>query len=271
MRPEKALSLVSRSLFLLFLASLLWGCAGDRASRREVERLSEEVRRLRLEAAGHESRIAALERQIDRLARREEGRNGTESATAFQLPEDLTVVRIEPRSMPAYAEPEEEDSYAFIAVGSDEPPAPRSLGADAAPPLPTSTPIRDPLSARDLERAKELLAAGRLEEGIRELQAFVAQNPRDPHADDALLALGEAWLLRGLPNRALEAFERVVTEYPGGDAVPMALLRYGDTSLSLGKRAAARAAYQRLIEAFPGSRPAALARSKLSLLHGDSP
>ena len=261
------MSLAFRPLLLLLLASLAWGCAGDRASQREVERLSEEVRQLRLEAASHESRIAALERQIDRLTRREESR--AEGKTAFHLPEDLAVVRVEPRSMPAYEEPEEEDSYAFIAVGPSE--SPRALGADAAPPLPTSTPLRDPISARGFERAKELLAAGRLEEGIRELEAFVAKNPRDLHADDALLALGEAWLLRGLPNRALDAFERVVTEYPGGDAVPMALLRYGDTSLSLGKRAAARAAYQRLIEAFPGGRPAALARSKLSLLDGDTP
>lgn len=257
----------TRPLTLLLFASLLCGCAGERAaSRRELDRLSDEVRRLQLEAARSESRIAALERQIDQLVRKEE----RGARAGFALPEDLAVVRVEPRSRSAVEE-REEDSYAFVSIGPAPAPTPR-LGADSAPPLPTTTPLREPAraNAAAYRRAKGLLDEGRLEEGIRELQAFLEANPHDVHADDALLALGEAWLLRGLPNRALEAFERVVTEYPAGDAVPMALLRYGDTSLSLGKRAAARAAYQRLIEAFPESRPSALARSKISLLDGES-
>lgn len=261
-----------RTLTLLLFASLLCGCAGERAaSRRELDRLSDEVRRLQLEAARSESRIAALERQIDLLARKGERGARAETSAGFALPEDLAVVRVEPRSRSAVEE-QEEDSFAFVSIGPAPAPAPAPrLGADVAPPLPTTTPLREPSRAKAAyQRAKGLLDEGKLEEGIRELQAFLEANPHDAHADDALLALGEAWLLRGLPNRALEAFERVVTEYPAGDAVPMALLRYGDTSLSLGKRAAARAAYRRLIEAFPESRPSALARSKISLLDGES-
>lgn len=256
---------------------LFAGCAGERAaSKREVDRLHEEVRQLQLEVAKGESRLRALERQMDLLSRREsakESAGGGARASALVLPEELEVVRLEPR--PA-APPEEDDSYAFIAIGSSEGPEvqapPRGAGVDRAPPLPTTTPLRDNPAAKEAyEAARALLAEGKLDEGIEKLQAFLASHPHDVLADNALLSLGEAWLLRGAPNRALEAFEGVFTRYPAGDAVPTALLRYGDTSLALGKRALARAAYTRVIEEFPGSDASAVARSKLpSLEDGES-
>lgn len=261
-------------IYLLpLLATLLAGCAGERAaSRREVDRLHEELRELQLEVARGESRLRALERQMDLVSRRSGAEGGTR-ASAYVLPEELEVVRLEPRPQ-APREPDgEEDAYAFISLGRDEAPPGRSeapargAGADRAPPLPTETDLRDRGAAvADYEAARALLVAGKLEAGTERLQAFLEAHPHDVLADNALLSLGEAWLLRGAPGRALEAFEGVFTRFPAGDAVPKALLRYGDTSLSLRKPEQARTAFERLIETYPGSDAAALARSKLPLL-----
>lgn len=229
-----------------------------------MDRLHEELRALQLEVARGESRLRALERQMDLIAKKGSEEAGAR-ASSYVLPEQLEVVRLEPPAAPAVTEMEEEaDSYAFISIGQGREAIPRGLGADRAPPLPTETEVRDPSSAKaEYEAARALLSEGRLEAGIEKLQAFLSSHPHDLLADNALLSLGEAWLLHGAPGRALEAFEGVFTRYPAGDAVPMALLRYGDASLSLGKKAQARAAYLRLIEEFPGSDPSALARSKL--------
>lgn len=260
------------SILLLFLAILLGGCAGEKAaSRRDLDRMHEELRQLQLAVAGSESRLRALERQMDLLARREAVGGGAR-ASAYVLPEELEVVRLAPPpEAPApVLEEDDEDSYAFISIGggSFEQEAPRrAAGADRAPPLPTHTQLReDPAIRKDFEEAQALLEAGKLDEGIAKLQAFLGDHPRDLLADNALLALGEAWLLKGAPKRALEAFEGVLRTYPAGDAVPMALLRQGDALLALGDRRRARAAFARLIEEFPGSRPSALARAKLPLL-----
>jgi len=259
----------------LFLALLLAGCAGEKAaSKRDLDRLHEELRQLQLAVARSESRLSALERQMALLAQRETVEGGSR-ASAYVLPEELEVVRLAPAAPepPAVVE-EDEDSYAFISIGGGDfdQPAPRALGADRAPPLPTHTPLREDLGhQREFEAAQALLDAGRLDEGIARLEAFLAAHPRDLFADNALLALGEAWLSRGDARRALEAFEGVIARYPAGDAVPMALLRQGDAHLALGDRRRARAAFQRLLDEFPGSRPSAIARTKLPLLDdGDS-
>lgn len=259
-----------RHPLLLLLAVALVGCAGEKsASSRDLDRLTEEVRELQLAVAGSESRLRALERQMDLLARRE-GVDAGARASALVLPEEIEVVRLEPPApapAPAPVTVEEGDSYAFISLGRDVQPAPRGAGADSAPPLPTHTPLRqDDAVQKKFEAARALLEEGRLEEGIEKLETFLKAHPQDVHADNALLALGEAWLLRGAPQRALEAFEGVIRRYPAGDAIPMALLRYGDALVALGERARAIQTFTRLIEEFPGSPAAKLARTKLPLL-----
>src|SRR5690606_33017572 len=97
----------------LLLTVLLGGCAGEKsASRRDVDRLHEELRQLQLAVAGSESRLRALERQMDLLSRRE-GVGAGSRASAYVLPEELEVVRLEPTPEPTPTIVEEEgDSYA---------------------------------------------------------------------------------------------------------------------------------------------------------------
>lgn len=256
-----------RAKTLLFLASAsLFACGGENraAARRDLDRMQEQVRQLQLEAGRNETRIRALERQMDLLARRQAVEPAklppAAEPSSPRIPVDLEVVRL----APAAEREEEGDSFAFIALAPDASPSSGRPGADGAPALPTRVDLKSVLPDDDgYERGLRALEAGRAEEGIETLERFLAANPTDPRADNALLALGEAWLVRQMPGRALSAFQRVVTEYPAGDAVSEALLRYGETCISLGRIPAARAAFARLVDQFPDSPATARARGRL--------
>lgn len=97
------------------------------------------------------------------------------------------------------------------------------------------------------------LEAGEAARAIELLESFVTLSPKDPRADNAILAVGDAWLALEMPGNALRAFERVVRDFPAGDVVPEALLRYGETCRILGREAAAQAAFQRLVRNHPAS------------------
>jgi len=110
----------------------------------------------------------------------------------------------------------------------------------------------------------EALEAGDPARAVGLLEGFVKEKPRHRSADNAVLALGEAWLALNKPGNALQAFERVVREYPAGDVVPEALLRYGETCVKLGRNDAAQAAFQRLVEDHPTSAAARRAQVHLA-------
>lgn len=255
----------------LLLASLgLVACGGNHVAQRDMDRMREQLAQLRGEVDEGAARVHTLERQLDRLVAKLESQEA--GASSWVLPGDLRVVRVEPQTPSMADSSEEEDSFAYIALAPAQPTAPppsgaRGLGSEAAPPLPTAVELAAPrLEDGAYEEGVRRFAEGKVQEAIASFESFLQRSPDDPRADNATLALGEAWLSLGMPGRALEAFEAVVTRYPAGDAVPLALLRHGETSLALGRRATARAAFQRLIERFPRSPAAVQARGRLGLL-----
>lgn len=248
----------------------------------DLEALRAEVRTLRRDRDRHQQRIEALEAQVEALARK--NRSGETDAPAAGLPQppgELVTVRLEPSapraqargSRPATPPAREDDSFVFIIDHRDEPvatpsrqvrKAPRG-GVDRAPPLPTDVPIREPESVRDgYADGIAALEAGDAVAAARHLERFLETSPRDGRADNAGLALGEALLRQNLPGRALQVWERVIREYPAGDAVPEALLRYGEVCREQGREAAARAAFRRLVDNHPGTRAAARAEAWLA-------
>ncbi|HEY0840741.1 MAG TPA: tetratricopeptide repeat protein, partial [Vulgatibacter sp.] len=170
---------------------------------------------------------------------------------------DLAVVRL----VPPTATDVDEDSFVFIVDGgagsSRGAPAGgrsqgRTGGPDAAPALPVAVALADPQPST-FRQGIAALDAGEPARAIEILERFVKGAPRDPDADNAILAVGDAWLALERPGNALQAFERVVRDFPAGDVVPEALLRYGETCRILGREAAARAAFQRLVRDHPAS------------------
>ncbi len=262
-------------------AAALVGCAHAPPpnSPEELRLLQEEVRGLRAERERDRRKLRALEAQLAARSRKEP--QAAPSASRHVPPKDLQVVRLAPKA--AEQEPEEaeeEDSYAFIAVGGSKPQgraprAPRPLaptptgGPDAAPALPTVVDLLLPdveagQPRGDFEAGLEALEDGDPARALELLERFVRTSPRESRTDDAVLAQGDAWRALHKPGNALQAYERVVRDFPAGDVVPEALLRYGETCLELGRASAAQAAFQRLLQDHPTSVAATRAQVHLA-------
>lgn len=252
----KAVSILSAVVW----ASTLVGCAGGAAAPdpSELSSLREEIRSLRRDRENDRRRMDLFAAQLEALAKRKDTQPQPLSR------DELSVIRLAPTPRPAPKEEEEEDSFVFIADRGDG--TVRATGGpDKAPSLPTSVAIRDPEGLADgYDEALAALSRGDLAGGVAGLRRFLEDHPRDSRADNAGVALGDALRRQGHPEQALIAYEKVVTDYPAGDAVPEALLRYGETSLSLGRRAAARAAFQRLLDNHPASTFVSQARAHLA-------
>lgn len=258
----------------LCLPLLLYACSHGRGTEERLGRLEQEVRALRQELRENRQRVRDLERERATAAAMREA--GAAPAPSFLPP--LEVVRLEPEAPSAVeAEEEEDDGFIFIVDrggddGSSPAPTPaqgasvRPQGADKAPPLPTRVALRESLPDDDprFDEGMEHLGAKAWDQATQKLEAFVRDNPRDGRADNALLATAEAYRAQRKPGRALRVLERLVTEYPAGDAVPAGLLLYGEICLEVGRRPAARAAFERLVGEFPGTSASAAAQKHLA-------
>lgn len=297
----KTASLLLAALLAAASAGCAHGEAAPTA--REVAALRTEIQGLRRDRDQDRRRLELLEAQLAARSAGKggsgSGKNGVSApalpspssskapearAAGYQPPRDLAVVRLAPQAAPTPPAPQleepEDDSFIFIVDGGDGSPAPaaRAAGAriaaggptggpDSAPPIATEVELREPdaLAGDDgYESGLASLARGDVDDAVSLLERFLSQHARDGRADNAGLALGDAYRKKQLPGRALQAYERVATDYPAGDAVPDALLRYGETCLSLGRGAAARAAFERLIETHPGTDAATRAGTYLA-------
>lgn len=246
--------------------------------------MQEELRSLRADREQDRRAIRALEAQLSGLLRKEsQGPASTAPSPPAQAPTSgveipkLAVVRLEPSGAQAESGEEEEDSFVFIADGgtgkspqaSGRGAAATTGGPDAAPPLPVHVELAtdgagQADSEADFQAGLAALEAANPSRAVELLERFVRNSPRHRSADNAVLALGEAWLAMEKPGNALQAFERVVRDYPAGDVVPDALLRYGEICLRLGRIAAAQAAFQRLVGDHPASPAASRAQVHLA-------
>ena len=99
--------------------------------------------------------------------------------------------------------PDEEDAYAWLGTiyqqlnQNEKAVAIAEQGVKA---VPQSGPLRNVYGYR-------LLRAGRIPEGLRELESYAELNPDEPNPQDSL---AEAYLLTGQPEKALEKYARVL-------------------------------------------------------------
>ena len=70
-------------------------------------------------------------------------------------------------------------------------------------------------------------AAGQWALAIQGFETYLRAFPRTPQSDDAQFYIGEAYQLDGKFKEAIEAFEKVITDYPTGDRVPDAYYKRG--------------------------------------------
>jgi TolA-binding protein len=243
---------------------LLSGCAGtDAVARRDLESLRGDMQALRQENVQLTRSLDQLATRVDALALRS-ARSSGEPARAAPVPgaEASSESSIVP------------DGLAMVKV---EPPR-----ASRAPPVPTSTPLVEPDSARldaiarksgrDLagDADSELKAARRREPLSRAhaLEDFVSRYPRHPLAGAAMLEAAAAYAGAGKSDAACKLDRRVVDEYPASDQVSDALLQLAACEGRKGASDLERRYLARIVSDFPSSLAARRAREQLASIPG---
>lgn len=113
-----------------------------------------------------------------------------------------------------------------------------------------------------------LVYSKRCREAIRVFRDFLSTYPYSSLADNAVYWTGECYYYMKNYHRALREFQKVIDSYPRGNKVPDAMLKKGYSYLSLGQYERAFRTLEDLIYRYPDSRPARLARIKLSEYRG---
>ncbi len=132
-------------------------------------------------------------------------------------------------------------------------------GAATSPaPLPGQTP------QRLWDSAFADYSMGQYPLAIQGFQAFLNYYPKSDQADDAQFQIGESYSNSGKFTEAVAAFNRVISDYQGGNRVPDAYYKRGRALESMpGQTDQAKTSYQQVIDRFPDSQAATLAKQRL--------
>lgn len=114
-----------------------------------------------------------------------------------------------------------------------------------------------------LQAARQAQSAGQGGRARALFTEFVRRHHDDDQADDAQLAIGQSYLGDRQPARALGALQKVIQDFPQGDAVDDALFSMGEAFFALHACTDARSAFETLLRAHPRSPLARRARAKI--------
>ncbi|MGV3619197.1 MAG: tetratricopeptide repeat protein [Archangium sp.] len=230
------------------------------------------MRALRAENARLESRVEKLESEkmlagIRAPAPKPAAMSARPSpqSSADALP-PLAVVKLKPkREAPpkldtsvAVNEPEE-----AVELYTDQN---NPLTKASSPSQPNAEPDEADLAMADaqFERGLEMMKTGNGESGVAQMQQFVSDWPRHPKADNALYFAGLALAAEKDFEKASGLFERVLAQYPAGDAVLDSMLKLADCRQRLNKTREARATWEKIVTNYPGTAAATQAQARLS-------
>lgn len=258
------------------------GCAtADVVTRAEHAELLSSMRAIRAENARLEARLEKLEQERVLSAARTTTRVAPATASAMPTPAvsatssasssmdalpPLTVVKLKPRREAAPRLP--------TAVEVEEPA--ETLVQDlrsSAPVVAEGEPDEADLSMAEaqFEKALSMMKTGNSEGGVAQMQQFVTDWPRHPKADNALYFAGLSLMAEKDFENASGLLERVVAQYPAGDAVLDSMLKLAECRLKLNRPREAKATWEKIVSSFPGSAAATQAQARLASLSASSP
>ena len=136
-------------------------------------------------------------------------------------------------------------------------------GASAnATPAPSAPPVgQSPTKMYDSANSDYM--AGQYELSIIGFQEFIKAFPRSELADDAQVAICNAYLQDHKDQQAVDACDLAIRSYPNGNAIPAAYYRKGLALSNLKNLAGAREAWETVVKTYPDSPEAGLARQGL--------
>jgi tol-pal system protein YbgF len=142
--------------------------------------------------------------------------------------------------------------------------------AGGAPETPTGAPAdtsASPGQAGQLYRtAMQQYRRGAYGTARSGLEAFLQHYPDHQLAPDAQYYIGETYAQQSQPEKALDAYARVLQLYPNSRRAPAALYKSGLLEIQRGNVQDARTYFSRVVRGYPDSDEAGLARQQLAKL-----
>ena len=195
-------------------------------------------------------RLDSVERQMTDLVRI------TEENSNRQRTQAAEIERLRNDQDRRIAELEQRIAAAASAAPAAELPAPSEQPAASAKPKPAATtavaegaPAEDPAEGAYTEGFK-LWEAGRYDDAITELRAFVSAYPKHRRVSFANNLIGRSLLDKGEPRAAVTALIANYRGNPGGERAADSLYYLGQALMKLGQPAQACNAYSELDEVY---------------------
>jgi tol-pal system protein YbgF len=162
--------------------------------------------------------------------------------------------------VPQSAPPEAQDALGGSAVsgaGAAVPPAP-ALAGGLSP-------------QKSFDQAMADYYSGQYDMAVIGLAAFIKDFPRSEQAADAQVGIGNSYLLAGRNDKAIEAYDLAIRNYPKGNAIPEAYYKKGLALRDLKQIDAARTAFEYVTTTYPNRNEAVLASQMLQELNRQPP
>jgi tol-pal system protein YbgF len=159
--------------------------------------------------------------------------------------------------VPQSAPPEAQDAFGGSAASGAATPAP-ALAGGLSP-------------QKSFDQAMADYYSGQYDMAVIGLAAFIKDFPKSEQAADAQVGIGNSYLLAGRNDKAIEAYDLAIRNYPKGNAIPEAYYKKGLALRDLKQTEAARAAFEYVTTTYPGRNEAVLASQMLQELNRQQP
>ncbi len=226
-------------------------------SRAEHSELLSAMRAMRSENARLEARIEKLESErvlgTRAAAPKPVALNNSAATNSTDALPPLAVVKLKPKREAA-PPLDTRVEVAEPALYTDEPPQ--------KPSEPDEADLS--IALAQFEAAEKQLKTGDTEGGVAAMRQFAAEWPRHPKADNALYLSGAALHVSRDYEQAAGLFQRVIAQYPAGDAVLDSMLKLADCQARLKQAGQARATWEKIVSNYPGTAAANQASAKLA-------
>jgi len=149
---------------------------------------------------------------------------------------------------------------------------PADAGVTPLPPAQPTAAVAPGMSPqRMFNTALADFTAGQWNLCIQGFDYYLRSFSRTDAADDAQWYIGECYYSDGKNLEAIDAFNRVITNFPTGDRVPDAYYKRGIALSAMGDVERARESFETLMKTFPDSDLARLAKQRLDRLNQGKP
>lgn len=138
---------------------------------------------------------------------------------------------------------------------ADDPAGDGSLSPSGTAAAPIVVPPPHVSSQRTWDTAYSDYAAGQYDLAIEGFETFLRFFPRHMDADNAQVHIGNAHFNAGRFKEAVNAYQRVIMDYPGTDSVATAHYKLGATYIELKQPDLARKAWQTILQNYDASVP----------------